>query len=95
MVKKIEWKGQRLRIVKKYFASYGGITVFLMDDTNYPVVRVNYKPQKQNLNQNEIIVNNHNSNKGIKERLIAAGCLTPTNKWVEIENDLCEICLVI
>ena len=95
MVKKLMWKNQRLRIVKKHFASSGGLTVFLMDDTNYPVLRVNHNPQKQNLNLKEIIVNNHNSNEGIKEKLIIAGYLSPTNKWVEIENELCEICVVI
>mgnify|MGYP006304865397 CR=1 FL=1 len=94
MVKKISWKGQKLHLVKKYFESYGGMTVLLMDETNFPVVKVNHKSVKYDLNRNEIIVNNHNSNKGIKEKLIHEGYLIPTNKWVEIDNQLCEICRI-
>ena len=45
MAKKIKWRGENLRLVKRHFINTGGFTVLLIDETNYPhlIVSLNSK----------------------------------------------------
>ncbi len=95
MVKKIKWRGEKLRLVKRHFLNTGGFTVLLIDETNYPHLIVSLNSNKYILKDNEIIVKDFGDNVGIKEVLISAGFLTPTGKWVEVKNEVSEICEVL
>ena len=95
MVRKIKWQGERLKLVKRHFVNIGGMTVLLIDETNFPHLIVSLNSNKYILKEKEIIVNDFGKNEGIKDILVSEGYLIPTGKWVEIENELCEICEVL
>ena len=95
MVKKIKWQGENLRLVKRHFVNTLGVTVLLIDETNYPHLIISLNSHNYILKENEIIVKNFGDNEGIKEVLISARFLIPTGKWVEVKNELSEICEVI
>ena len=95
MAKKIKWRGEKLRLVKRHFSNIGSMTVLLIDETNFPQLIVSLNPKNYILEDNEIIVKDFGDSKGIKDVLISAGFLKQTGKWVEIENELCEICEVL
>ena len=94
-MKRILWKGEKLMLIKRLFQTNGTMTVFLIDDTNFPIVTVNLNVPSVMLEPNEIVVNDFGTNEGIKQVLIEAKSLHPTGKWVQYENELCEICRVI
>ncbi|MCK5346739.1 MAG: hypothetical protein KAR20_25195 [Candidatus Heimdallarchaeota archaeon] len=93
-MKRIFWKGERLTLIKRLFQTNGTMTVFLIDDTKFPLVTVNLNVSSVILQENEIIVNDFGQNEGIKQVLIEAGFLHATGNWVQYENELCEICRV-
>ena len=95
MVKKIKWQGEDLRLVKRHFMNIGGITILLIDETNFPHLIVSLNSKNYILQEKEIIVKDFGDNAGIKDVLISEGYLIPTGKWVEMKNELCEICEVI
>ena len=94
-MKRIQWNGERLTLTKRHFQQNGTMTVFLIDETKFPVVSVNLNIPSEILKENEIIVNDFGKNEGIKQVLIDAGYLHPTSNWVQYQNELCEICRVI
>lgn len=95
MARKIKWQGEKLRLVKRHFVNVGGMTVLLIDETNFPHLIVSLNSKNYILEEKEIIVKDFGDNKGIKDVLIAAGYLISTGKWVEIKNEVCEICEVL
>lgn len=95
MARKIKWQGEKLRLVKRHFVNVGGMTVLLIDETNFPHLIVSLNSKNYILKEKEIIVKDFGDNKGIKDVLISAGYLISTGKWVEVKNELCEICEVI
>jgi hypothetical protein len=95
MVKKIKWQGENLRLVKRHFVNIGGMTVLLIDETNFPHLIVSLNSKNYILNEKEIIVKDFGDNEGIKDILISEGYLIPTGRWVEVKNEVCEICKVI
>jgi hypothetical protein len=95
MARKIKWQGENLRLVKRHFVNIGGMTVLLIDETNFPHLIVSLNPKTYILKPNEIIVKDFGDNQGIKDILISDGYLVQTGKWVEIKNELCEICKVL
>lgn len=95
MVKKIQWKGENLILVKKYFASKGNMTVLLIDETKYPHYEISLNSPSVILGPTEILVNDFGKNKGIKNVLIQANYLKSTGKWAEFKNELCEICEIL
>ncbi|MHA1585529.1 MAG: hypothetical protein ACTSVU_00915 [Promethearchaeota archaeon] len=94
-MKKVRWRGDDLYLVKKFFTHNGNMSVFLIDDTKYPYLQVNFTSSDIFLETNEIIVNDSNGNSGIKEVLVKEKLLIPTGRWVECQNELCEICQVV
>ena len=94
-MKRILWKGEKLMLIKRLFQTNGTMTVFLIDDTNFPIVTVNLNVPSVMLEPNEIVVNDFGTNEGIKQVLIEANFLLPTGNWVQFKNELCEICRVI
>ncbi len=95
MVKKINWQGEKLRLVKRHFVNIGGMTVLLIDETNFPHLIVSLNSKNYILKEKEIIVKDFGDNEGIKDILISEGYLTPTGRWVEIKNEVCEVCEVL
>ena len=95
MVRKIKWQGENLSLVKRHFVNIGGMTVLLIDETNFPHLIVSLNSKNYILNEKEIIVKDFGDNKGIKDVLISEGYLIPTGRWVEVKNEVCEICEVI
>ena len=94
-MKRIFWNGERLTLIKRHFQKNGQMTVFLIDDTKFPLVSVNLNIPSVILKDNEIVVNDFGKNTGIKQVLIDAGFLHASGNWVQYENELCEICRVI
>ncbi|MHA1669640.1 MAG: hypothetical protein ACTSV5_03575 [Promethearchaeota archaeon] len=95
MVRKIKWQGEKLRLVKRHFVNIGGMTVLLIDETNFPHLIVSLNSKNFILKEKEIIVKDFGDSKGIKDILISAGYLIPTGRWVEVKNEVCEVCEVI
>ena len=94
-MKRLLWKGEKLTLIKRLFQTNGTMTVFLIDDTKFPLVTINLNVPSVILKADEIVVNDFGCNEGIKQVLIDAKCLCPTGKWVQFENELCEICRVL
>jgi len=95
MVRKIKWQGENLNLVKRHFVNIGGMTVLLIDETNFPHLIVSLNSKNFILKEKEIIVKDFGDSKGIKDILISAGYLIPTGRWVEVKNEVCEVCEVI
>lgn len=94
-MKRVLWKGERLTLIKRLFQTNGTMTVFLIDDTKYPLVTVSVSVPSVMLKSDEIVVKDFGYNEGIKQVLIEAKFLIPTGNWVQYKNELCEICQVI
>jgi len=95
MVRKIKWQGENLKLVKRHFVNIGGMTILLIDETNFPHLIVSLNSKNFILKEKEIIVKDFGDNKGIKDILISEGYLIPTGRWVEVKNEVCEVCEVI
>ncbi len=95
MVRKIKWQGENLKLVKRHFVNIGGMTVLLIDETNFPHLIVSLNSKNFILKEKEIIVKDFGDSEGIKDILISAGYLIPTGRWVEVKNEICEVCEVI
>ena len=95
MAKKIRWQGEKLRLVKRHFMNIGGMTLLLIDETNFPHIIVSLNSKNYILKEKEIIVKDFGDNEGIKDILISAGYLIPTGRWVEVKNEVCEVCEVL
>ncbi len=95
MAKKILWKGEKLILVKRLFHENGNLSVFLLDETKFPQIKLSLNSSKISLNYNEILVNDIGKNKGIKDVLIKAGYLLPTGKWTDYKSNLVEICKIL
>ncbi len=95
MVRKIKWQGENLKLVKRHFVNIGGMTVLLIDETNFPHLIVSLNSKNFILKEKEIIVKDFGDNEGIKDILISEGYLIPTGRWVEVKNEVCEVCEVI
>ena len=94
-VRRILWRGEKLKLLIRPFAQKGTAEVLLIDDTNYPHIRVSLNSRNMiDLNPNEIIVKDYGENEGIKQVLINAQLLLPTGRWVVVDNQLCEVCQI-